>query len=41
MFDKPVPGTLSRPMSPLGPAGGSSPNPHVSLPSPGGSPPGG
>ncbi|XP_052071911.1 inactive histone-lysine N-methyltransferase 2E-like isoform X1 [Mytilus californianus] len=38
MFDKPVP--QKRSLSPLGLAGGTSPNPHVSLPSPGGSPPG-
>ncbi|XP_063407712.1 mucin-4-like isoform X2 [Mytilus trossulus] len=37
MFDKPVP--QNRSLSPIGLAGGLSPNPHVSLPSPGGSPP--
>lgn len=38
MWDRP--GGQPKPMSPLGAAGGTSPNPHVSLPSPGGSPPG-
>jgi hypothetical protein len=41
MWDKPIPSSQQAPMSPLGAAGGASPNPHVSLPSPGGSPPAG
>lgn len=36
-----MPSSPQAPMSPLGTTGGASPNPHVSLPSPGGSPPAG